>query len=56
VEELLAATGGRPANIYEFADGSVAYLAPDADDFCEAGELKGDDIAAALRVLTVRDN
>ena len=56
MDGLLAATGGRTANIYEFADGSVAYFAPDADDFCEAGELKGDDIAAALRVLTVRDN
>ena len=56
VDGLLAATGGRTANIYEFADGSVAYFTPDADDFCEAGELKGDDIAAALRVLTVRDN
>ncbi len=56
VDGLLAATGGRPATVYEFADGSVAYFVPDADDFCEAGELKGDDLAAALRVLTVRDN
>ena len=56
VDGLLAATRGRTANIYEFADGSVAYFAPDADDFCEAGDLKGDDIATALRVLTVRDN
>ena len=56
VDELLSATGGRTATVYEFADGSVAYFAPDADDFCEAGELKGDDLAAAQRVLTVRDN
>ncbi len=56
VAELLTATGGRTATVYEFADGSVAYFVPDSDDFCEAGELKGDDIAAALRVLTVRDN
>ncbi len=51
VAELLVATGGRTANIYEFADGSVAYFAPDADDFREAGELKDDDIAAARRSL-----
>ena len=56
VDELLAATGGRTATVYEFADGSVAYFAPDADYFCEAGELKGDDLAAAQRVLTVCDN
>ena len=41
--------------IYEFADGSVAYFAPDAPDFAEARELKGDDLAAAQRVLDERD-
>ena len=51
VDELLDATGGRTANIYQFACGSVAYFAPDAPDFCEAGELKGDDLAAAQRIL-----
>ena len=51
VDELLAATGGRTAVIYEFADGSVAYFAPDAADFAEAGELKDSDLAAAQRVL-----
>ena len=55
VDELLAATGGRPASIYEFAGGSVAYFAPDAADVAEAGELKGDDLAAAQRVLDERD-
>ena len=30
VGELRDATGGRTANIYRFADGSVAYFAPDA--------------------------
>lgn len=54
VTELHHATGGRIAAIYEFADGSVAHFAPDAPDFAEAGELKGDDLAAAQRVLTVR--
>ena len=54
VDKLWDATGGRPATIYEFADGSVAYFAPDADDFCEAGELKGDALAKAVRVLDAR--
>ena len=47
-------TGGRTANIYQFACGSVAYFAPDAPDFQEAGELKGDDLARALWVLDAR--
>ena len=55
VDELLDATGGRPATIYEFADGSVAYFAPDAPDFKEAGELKGEDLASAQRILDERE-
>ena len=51
VDELRDATGGRTANIYQFAGGSVAYFAPDAPDFQEAGELTGDDLARGLRVL-----
>ena len=51
VDDLRDATGGRTANIYQFACGSVAYFAPDAPDFQEAGELKGDNLARALRVL-----
>ena len=47
VDELRDATGGRTANIYQFAGGSVAYFAPDAPDFQEAGELKGDALAKA---------
>ena len=54
VDELLDATGGRTANIYQFACGSVAYFAPEAPDFQEAGELKGDDLAAAQRLLDER--
>ena len=54
VDELRHATGGRTANIYQFACGSVAYFAPDAPDFQEAGELKGADLAAAQRVLDER--
>ena len=54
VDELREATGGRKANIYQFACGSVAYFAPDAPDFEEAGELKGDDLAAGQRILDER--
>ena len=54
VDELRDATGGQMANIYLFACGSVAYFAPDAPDFKETGELKGDDLAKAVRVLDER--
>ena len=54
VDELRDATGGRTANIYQFACGSVAYFAPDAPDFQEAGELEGEALARALRVLDAR--
>ena len=53
VDELRDATGGRPANIYQFGCGSVAYFAPDAPDFQEAGELTGEALAMALRVLEI---
>ena len=54
VDELLAATGGRTATIYEYHAGSVAYFTPEAPDFREAGELKGADLAAAQRILDER--
>ena len=57
VDELSEATAGRPATIYEYHEyrnGSVAYFAPDAPDFAEAGELKGDALAAARRILDER--
>ena len=54
VDELRDATGGYAANIYQFGCGSVGYFAPDAPDFQEAGELKGDDLTAALRILEDR--
>ena len=54
VDELRDATGGRTANIYQFACGSVAYFAPDAPDFQETGELKGDALDKALPVLDAR--
>ena len=54
VDELLGATGGWPATIYEYADGSAAYFAPDAADFAKTGELKGKELAAAQRILDER--
>ena len=54
VDELRDATGGCAATIYQFSCGSLAYFAPDAPDFQEAGELKDDDLATALRVLDAR--
>ena len=51
MDELRDVTGGRTANIYQFAGESVAYFAPDAPDFQEAGELKGDALAKAVRIL-----
>ena len=54
VDELLAATGSRTAIISEYHSGSVAYFAPEAPDFTEAGELKGDDLAASQRILDER--
>ncbi len=54
VDELRDATGGRMVNIYQFACGSVAYFAPDAPDFQEAGEMKGGALTAAQRVIDAR--
>ena len=54
VDDLRDATGGRTATIYEFADGSVAYFAPEAPDFQEAGEMKGGALTAAQRVIDAR--
>ena len=53
VDELRDATGGCAATIYQFGCGSVAYFAPDAPDFQEAGELKDVALARALRVLEI---
>ena len=54
VTELRHATGDCTATIYEFAGGSVAYFAPEAPDFAEAEELKGEDLATAQRILDKR--
>jgi len=54
VDELLDTTGSLSATIYEYHAGSIAYFAPDAPDFAEAGELKDDDLVAAQRILDER--
>ena len=54
VDELRDATGGRTANIHQFSCGSVAYFAPDAPDFQEAGKLKDAYLTRGLRVLDLR--
>ena len=54
VDELRDATGDCTANIYQYQSGSVAYFAPDAPDFAEAGDLKDDDLTRALRSLEDR--
>ena len=54
VDELHDATGGCTATAYEFPGGSVAYFAPEAPDFAEAGELKGGDLVWAQRILDER--
>ena len=51
VDELRDATGGRTSNIYQFSCGSGAYFAPDAPDFQDAGELKGDALGKAVCIL-----
>ena len=45
---------GRGATVYDLTDGLVTYFAPGAPDFAEAGELKGDELAAARRILDER--
>lgn len=54
MDELPEATSGRLATICKYHAGSLAYFVPDTPDFAEAGELKGDDLAAAQRILDER--
>ena len=54
VTELMDATGGCPAILYRFLDGSVGYLAPDAPYWQEAGEVTGRALERAFHVLGAR--
>ena len=52
--EMADATGGRPANIYEFVDDTVADFALDTPPWQEAEELVGTDLERAKRILDER--
>ena len=54
VDELRDATGGRMANIYRFACGSVAYFAPEAPGLSGGGRACGRRPCGGLRVLDTR--
>ena len=48
------ATGGKPATLYEFVDGSVAYFALGTQSWQEAEELQGWALENARRILDER--
>ena len=54
VDEMTHATGGKPATIYEFVDGSVAYFALGTPSWQEADELQGWALENARRILDER--
>ena len=54
VDEMTDATGGKPANLYEFVDGSVAYFALGTQSWQEADELQGWALETARRILDER--
>ena len=54
VTDILEATGGCTATIYEFLDGSVGYFAFGAPSWQEAGEITGEVRERALHVLESR--
>ena len=51
VDEMTDATGGKPATLYEFVDGSVAYFALGTPSWQEADELQGWALETARRIL-----
>ena len=54
VDELMDATGGRTAMLYQFLDGSVAFFAWGAPSWQEAGEITGTALETALGILLAR--
>ena len=54
VDEMTDATGGKPATLYEFVDGSVAYFALGTPSWQEADELQGGALETAMRILDER--
>ncbi len=51
VTELMDVTGGQPATLYRFLDGSVGYLAPEAPAWLEAGEIAGAGLRREMAIL-----
>ena len=51
VSDLLERTGGVPANLYQFVDGSVAYFAYGAPTWQEADELTGSALQQAKDII-----
>ncbi len=54
VEEMADATGGKPGNLYEFVDDTVAYFTLDAPPWREAEDLKGEALERAREILNER--
>lgn len=52
--ELLEYTGGVPANLYQFVDGSVGYFAYGAPSWQEADELTGSALQLAKNIIKLR--
>ena len=52
--EIADATGGKPGNLYEFVDDTVAYFTLDAPPWEEADALAGIDLERARRILDER--
>ena len=52
--EMADATGGKPGNLYEFVDDTVAYFTLDAPPWAEADALAGIDLERARRILDER--
>ena len=52
--EMADATGGKPGNLYEFVDDTVAYFALDAPPWEEAQDLKGEALDRAREILNER--
>ena len=54
VEDMADITGGKPANLYEFVDDTVAYFTLDAPPWREAQDLKGEALDRAREILNER--
>ena len=53
-DQLMDATGGKPAMLYRFLDGSAAFFSWGAPSWQGAGEITGTALETALDVLEAR--